>query len=160
MLALRKSWLIATGFLGLFVCGTFSVSGAERASSPSPASEPRFQAGDTLIVAGPKARLMQGDRVVTAVPQGQRIVVVEVRDGWVGTHVTVNGQTKAGWLAMADFLPAVALAGEPKPADVAVTVHVCESWPAQAQETEAFLIGKYLRHETDPNIHVWEPWRQ
>jgi hypothetical protein len=125
---------------------TFSVMGAE---SVAPAGAPRFQAGDVLIVAAANARLMWGEQVVTAVPRGQRVVVVEVRDGWVGTHVTVNGQAKSGWMAVGEFLPSAS----------PVAVCVCESRPAITADVEAFLIGRYQRHETDPDIHVWEPWR-
>lgn len=160
MYAVRKSGLITTGILGLLLCGTFTAAGAERKSSPAPGGAPRFRVGDTMVVTGTNAQLMRGDRAVAAVARGQHILVVEIREGWIGTHVAVNGQTKGGWLAVAEILPAASPVHDPQPTDVATTVCVCESRLVQTGDVDAFLIGKYMRHETDPNIHAWEPWRR
>jgi len=148
-----------------------------------PAAAPQFQAGDTLVVASERANLMLGDQVISVLGEGTRIVVVEFRDRWVGTHVVVQGQRKAGWVWVRDFLPAngavkpgqktLAGAGSASQPQVyaAAESTVSEAaepaprvsrpvWTRAAPERrDPFLIGKYDRHETDPNVHVWEPWR-
>ena len=48
---------------------------------------------------------MVGDEVVATVLKGQRIIVIDVRDSWVGTYVSVNGQQRRGWITTADFVP-------------------------------------------------------
>ncbi len=116
--------------------------------------------GDTVSVAAPSAQLFRGTDVVAVLPKGQQIVVHEVRDAWVGTQVTVGGQVQSGWIQVSDFVPVISSAGpgavaiQPVAATPAYTACVyCECL------LDDFLIGKYLRHEPEPNIHVWEPWR-
>jgi hypothetical protein len=76
-----------------------------RASGESPLTEPGFKPGDIVAVAPERANLMRGAEVVAVVPGGQRIVVVEVRDQWVGAYVLISGEKKAGWLRTTDFIP-------------------------------------------------------
>jgi hypothetical protein len=162
-----------------------SLFAADRHREPAkqpPAVEPRFQAGDTLAIASEGADLMLGEQVIAVLSRGKRIVVVEVRDAWVGTHVIVQGEKKAGWVRVHDFLPPAgaakrgerAVAGADSVSQAAYTtadsvvseaaeaaprVSQPGSRPVEREYRDAFLIGKYDRHETDPNVHVWEPWR-
>ena len=144
-------------------------------ASQAPAAEPRFKPGDTLLVAAERANLMLGNDVIAAVRKGQRIVVVEVRHPWVGTYVMANNQKKVGWIRSKEFLPAdiPALAASAEssagpqvyssyrpvaePAAAPVRVYVA---PSNTGVDDAYLVGKYQRHELDPNVHVWVPWRR
>lgn len=159
---------------------TFSLSAAARglsgeragpSSGPSPQTEPAFKPGDVIAVAPQHANLMRGADVVAVVPGGERIVVVEVRDQWIGTYVVRNGQKKAGWLRATDFIPAddsakpqegqVCLCAMPTttaaaPNPPAATCPV-RTGPAERYFRD-YYTGYYGRHETDPDIHVWEPW--
>ncbi len=151
----------------VFLSPAVLAAGGERdpgAPGQAPQAEPRFKAGDTLVIAAERSNLMLGQAVVTAMPKGHRIVVVEFRDPWVGTYASVNGQKKSGWIRVADVVPGNGdSAREPvRSAPPATTVGnrlLLRSTPPP-EPWDAYLIGYYLRHETDPNVHVWEPWRR
>ena len=107
-------------------------------------------------------------------PKGQRIIIIEVRDPWVGTYVSVNGQERAGWIGIAAFVPASSPAKSEtqihtaselivsEPAQNAARVQVRR--PARSDPGDDYFQNYYYRyymlHETDPNIHVWEPWNR
>ena len=169
----QTNWRIAGLLAAILVLASASAWAVESAASDAsgaPAAEPRFKPGDTLLVAAEGANLMLGNEVITAVRKGQRIVVVEVRHPWVGTYVMVNNQKKVGWIRSKEFipadLPALAASAGPQvyssyrpvaePAAAPVRVYVA---PSSSSVDDAYLVGKYQRHELDPNVHVWEPWR-
>lgn len=145
-----------------------AANGVGRAGDPSaPQTHPHFRAGDTVTVALDSARIMLGQQVVGTLPHGHRVLVAEVRDGWVGMHAQVQGQQQSGWMRMSDFIPgdnsaspatAQAYAAyRPVVAEsTPVVPYVCTAGPGVGDQ---FLIGRYQRHEVDPNMHVWEPWR-
>ena len=124
------------------------------------------------MVASPQANLVMGNKVVARLVKGQRVVVIEVRDSWVGTYVAVNGQKVPGWISISDFVPAGGAAkAEPQiyAASEAVGVVPAQEAPSvQARRPVASRPGDdyfrnynyryYSLHETDPNIHAWEPW--
>ena len=37
---------------------------------------------------------MRGDKIIASVPKGQQVVVVEVRDPWLGIYVWIGDQKK------------------------------------------------------------------
>jgi hypothetical protein len=116
------------------------------------------------------------------VPKGQTVVVVEVRGRWVGIYVSIDGQKKEGWLRTTDFVPTgaatqpasvtaslpvmrrdgpeVILAAESKSSAPPAPASACEAPSGQANDHyfRAYYTGYYTRHETDPNLEVWEPW--
>jgi hypothetical protein len=143
--------------------------------SAAPGEEPRLKVGSTLVIAADSANLMVGSAVVATIPKGQRIVVVEVRDSWVGTYVLVNGQKRAGWIGSADFVPSggpvkpepqiytaseSTTVTEPAQSPAKVRVRVPAVSDARDDYFRDYNTGYYTRHETDPNVHVWEPWRR
>jgi hypothetical protein len=164
---------VASWLAGALVFCPFPVAAAANAAGP-PATEPQFQAGDTVTIASENAQLMLGERFLGPVPKGVQVLVVEVRDPWIGTQVMVDGRRTAGWIRVDDLLPSgvasqpqlhttyrptlpeVAFEAVEPPRYVVVP---CRPMPAD-DESAAFMIGKYDRHETDPNVHVWEPWRR
>jgi hypothetical protein len=168
--------IVAGLFAGLSLSIGAIALGAEsdwEASGPPPAAVPAFKAGDVVTVAPESANLMRGTEVVAVVAGGQRIVVVEVRGQWVGTYVAANGEKKDGWLRMSDFIPA----GDSARADHRVPCQQCalQTVTAASSTPEAAVCrvraeptgssyfrdydaGYYGRHETDPNLTVWEPW--
>ena len=163
--------LLATG---LAVGGELGIG-----SSQAPGAEPRFKVGDTLTIAADRANLMVGSVVVAALSRGARIVVVEVRDSWIGTYVSVNGQQKAGWIGAIDFIPTGLAADSEARVSTAFLPIVSESVPAVAgsgvnptppvpriDHSHDYASGYYQEqgvyyneHGVEPNIHVWEPWR-
>jgi hypothetical protein len=162
---------------GAFVCVAINAGGAETFLSTAPPAEPQFQPGDIVVVAAEQAKLMRGDELVATVPQGRRVVVVEVRQAWVGTHVMVNDENKAGWIHMSHFLPLerpaqVVPAAQGYSAAYPSAAYLSEAATVpsntlvttresvQAGESDPYLVGRQQRHETDPNMHVWEPWRR
>ncbi len=173
-------------WVGGIVLFSFSVFAADpklKSAGRPPAVEPRFRPGDTLAVASERAQLLIGDQVLALLRKGQRVIVAEVREPWVGTHVMHGGEKKAGWIHIHDFLPPAG-AGHPdgtatataesvpqvqistsasatvaEAAERAPCVFLRSGRSAEREYWDDFLIGKYDRHETDPNIHVWEPWR-
>ena len=140
-------------------------------SGQSPQTAPAFKPGDIIAVVPERASLMRGGEVVAVVPGGQRIVVVEVRNHWIGTYVFANGERKAGWLRTADFIP-INDSAKPQEGQVCLcAVQTATAAPpnpgaacrARSEPTRDYFrdyyTGYYERHETDPNIHAWEPWR-
>jgi hypothetical protein len=144
MNASLKSLLVVGLFAVVFAC----VAGPACANE---AADRVVKPGDLLSVAQ-RTNLMSGERVVGAVPKGQQIIVVEVRDNWVGTAVLLNKQTKMGWIKAKDLVGV----GAPVAAQAA---SACDSLCSCCVELDDFLIGRIYRHEVDPNMHVWEPWR-
>jgi len=172
-----KSVFVLGLLAGAFLCVAITAGGAETAVSVAPPAQPQFQPGDIVVVAAEQAKLMRADQLVATVPQGRRVVVVEVREAWVGTCVLVNDEHKTGWIHMSHFLPleqpAQILqasqgysAAYPSAAYLSDAATVpSNTWlttrgSAQAGESDPFLVGRQQRHETDPNMHVWEPWRR
>jgi hypothetical protein len=114
---------------------------------------------------------MVGSSVVATLPKGREIVVVEVRDPWVGVFVSVDGQRKAGWLRNRDFLPPAEQGGRESPGP-AVAGPAGPETPAAMTGASAqpcfcnspspgygYNVPSYRSHEPDPDIHQWEPWR-
>ena len=175
---LRKS-VIAYSVAVLLVCVTVA-TGAEVAAdarSQAPDIAPQVKAGDVLTVAGERADMMVGRTVLATLPQGQQVLVVDIRDAWIGTYVRVGSREQAGWIATGAFVPTAVAAKSPGPADACppqprtvfrpiasetvysqVPAAASRSRPAQQEEWDAFTVGKYMRHEIDPNVHAWEPW--
>jgi len=167
MNVLWKSRLDVGWMVVVFLSSAVLAAGGDRDpgdSGQAPRAEPRFKAGDTLVIAAERSNLMLGQAVVAAIPKGQRIVVVEFRDPWVGTYAAANGQKKAGWIRVTDVVPGngdsarAPVRSAPPPTPVGNRLLLRSTPPADPWD--AYLIGYYLRHETDPNIHVWEPWRR
>jgi hypothetical protein len=158
-------------FVSVLLVAVLAVSLAAVAVEPDrgspPADQPRFKAGDIATVAVDNARLMTGNEVVAAVPKGQRIVVIEVRGSWIGTYLSLAGQQKSGWIGTDAFVPAAPSPREPVLHTVAMPVEAQPaqstpsyySGPERGRAADDYHVGYYLRHETDPNIHTWEPWR-
>lgn len=162
---------LAAGAMGgiLLSLASIALAGNSDPAGP-PTGEPRFKSGDLLTVAADRANLMVGNQVLAALPKGQQIVVADVRGAWVGAYVLVGGQQRAGWIQIADFVPVPGMAqSEPRIYSVArpvepaapqpVVVPIAPG-PSQASVDREYYIGYYLNHETDPNVHTWEPWRR
>jgi hypothetical protein len=175
--ALWKTWLVTGLSVGTFLFAAQAANGSPDSggSAVPPRETPQFKAGDVLTVATPNTSLMRGEQVTATVPQGQQVVVVEVRDPWVGVYVSIGNQKKAGWLQATAFVPRgkqpelvaagysaqqeqgpqVRLAAQsvsaPQPAAIC---------PVSSADTffRAYDAGYYGRHETDPNLETWEPW--
>ena len=165
---------VVVGLLGAMILSVTAVAAAgdrgSAGSAQAPGGKPQFKVGDVLAVAAENANLMVGSEVLAVLPKAAQILVVETRDGWVGGYVSVGGQQRAGWIRVADFVPA------PRPAQPESHLYTAamqiESQPAQSTTRyqapvrvsapsydQDYHIGYYIRHETDPNVHVWEPWR-
>lgn len=166
----------------LLASSLFAATPILKSTSSAPAVEPSFRVGDTLTVASESAKVMIGSRVIGSAHKGQRILVVEVRNQWVGTQVMVAGEKKAGWIRARDFVPSASAArpGEKTVAatdadlqpqisttarsivteavEPSTTVPLRVAAPAEREHLDAFMVGRYDRHETDPNVHVWQPW--
>ncbi|MGA2068281.1 MAG: S24/S26 family peptidase [Thermoguttaceae bacterium] len=145
-------------------------------SGQAPRTEPTFKPGDILTVAAERANLMRGAEVVAVVPGGERLVVVEVRDQWIGTYVSENGERKAGWLRTSDFVPVTDVAAKPQAGQACLcamqTATAAPPAPAAAYPVgAAYSVGSgpmqgyyqgyfssYYSHEPDPDIHAWQPW--
>jgi hypothetical protein len=132
------------------------------ASQPAaPQTAPGFQAGDTLLVATENTALRMGDKVLATLSCGRPVTVTEVREGWVGVCVLTDGRRSHGWVQSSHVLPA----GQMQMASSSGAQLACVASPAStcvedADSSDPFLVGRYQRHELDPNMHVWEPWRQ
>jgi hypothetical protein len=182
--ALWKRWLIA----GLIVGA--GLSPAARAANDNqdsrglaqpPRETPQFKPGDVLTVAAQSTPLMRGDKIIASVPKGQQVVVVEVRDPWLGIYVSIGDQKKAGWMRTTAFIPAaggdqpgyVTAGYDVKPEGSPQVTFATESQPVSpSQASAAYCVpagaadhyfraydaGYYTRHETDPNLEAWEPW--
>lgn len=61
-----------------------------------------IQVGDTVAIKGDDVKLMRGTNVVGVVPNGLEFNVTQVRHGWLGTVVEVNGQKLNGWVRNSD----------------------------------------------------------
>lgn len=143
----------------------------DRAAPLAPSDLPQFKVGETLSVATENARLMVGSAAVATLARGQHIIVVEVRGPWIGTQISVGGQQKTGWIATADFVSTpiaqtpepqirtVSKPVEPQPIETANIYTEPARVGISSNYQDDYLFGYYVRHETDPNLHVWEPWR-
>jgi len=58
--------------------------------------------GEMVVVSSDNANLMRGAAVLTALPEGHRLTVTEVRGPWLGTNVDVDGQSFSGWILSRD----------------------------------------------------------
>ena len=123
-----------------------------------------------------------GDKIIATVPKGQQVVVVEVRDPWLGIYVSIGDQKTAGWMRTTAFVPA---GGGNQPGYVAAGYDVKREGgpevilaaqsqirfpgggsPLSAADSSrpasdyfrGYDNGYYTRHETDPNLETWEPW--
>jgi hypothetical protein len=123
----------------------------------APADAPQFNAGDTLTIATDAAQMMRGAGLVATVPKGQRFTVVEVRGPWIGTQLLVGGQQRLGWIADTDVVSVPQAYAVYKPVEMTAAAarytSVCRVY------SDDYLYGYYVRHETDPDMHAWEPWR-
>jgi hypothetical protein len=164
---------LVVGVVVVSSLSTVMVAAAERqdrSSGVAPQAAPEFQAGDVLTVTSDGARMMRGADLVAVAAKGQRLVVVDVRDGWIGAYMFTNGQRQAGWFRAIDVTPAD---DPPKPAPAQACLCAMQTVtpaPQPAQETSpvsngprrdyfrAYDAGYYDRHETDPNLTTWEPW--
>jgi len=54
--------------------------------------------GDTVVVDGKDANIMNGTDVVGAAPSGLKFKVTKTVDGWLGAIVDVDGQKLKGWI--------------------------------------------------------------
>jgi hypothetical protein len=54
--------------------------------------------GDKVIVHAQGTRLMLGDQIVSTVPKGQQLTVLEILGSWVGTTVKTDAGEKRGWI--------------------------------------------------------------
>ena len=172
---------ILAAFVMLLATG-LAVGGELVTSAPylAPGAEPRFKVGDTLIIAADRADLMVGSNVVASLLRGTRIVVVEVRESWIGAYVSVNGQHKAGWIGAIDFIPTGLAANSDARMSTAVLPVVSESVPTvvgsgvnptppvlRIDHSRDYASGYrgeqgvyYNEHGVDPDIHAWEPWKR
>lgn len=187
---MRRFWKSIVALMWIAVALTVGplrhASAEDRAAKPcpqAPGAAPELKAGDVLAVAVDRTNLMLGDQVVAAVPRGQQLLVMETRDHWIGGQTMIDGRQLSGWVRMEDFIPrnlAPGLAGaspatpggprpytvgyepaaaSPPPQPAVVTMPIVA--PAASRSySDAWLIGRFERHEPDPNMHVWEPWRQ
>ncbi len=182
---LWKGRLMAGLMVGACLSTAVLAANGDRDSrgSPQPPREtPQFKAGDVLAVAAESTPLMRGDKIIAIVPKGQPVVVVEVRDPWLGIYVSIADQKTAGWMRTTAFVP---LGGSDRPDYVAAAYNVKrEGGPEVTLATEHKSVspagesaacrdssgpasnyfrdydaGYYTRHETDPNLETWEPWR-
>jgi hypothetical protein len=170
---LWKTWFVAGLSTCLLAAQAAGGNPDSNGSAVPPRERPQFKAGDVLAVAA-NAPLMRGEQVTATVPAGQQVIVVEVRDPWVGVYVSIGSQQKAGWLPTTAFVPGgtqpeLVAAGynaqqEGTPARLAgesvsppVPAVVCPT-PAADHYFRAYDAGYYGRHETDPNLVTWEPW--
>ncbi len=179
---MRSIFSVMVAFLPagvILACSSVEAAGPVVSVDPAPPSaEPQFKAGDVLTVAADRSPLMRGSQALANLTKGQQILVVEVRGNWIGTQMVVGGEKMAGWLRTEDFLPApkavASLAGSSCPQTVAQPVAYTTARPALPEAApepvrvpvvsyreamDPYLVGRYIRHETDPNVHVWEPWR-
>lgn len=181
-----KGWLVLGCVAGVLTFCALPAVGEQGNSSQSPSDEPNFKAGDTLVVGAATAKLMRGGQVLANLPKGLRILVVEARKGWVGTCVTANGTTIAGWIRMSDFIQngdtsgVTGITESSTTSAYYMTAYRPESAEAPAQATpvaatpqpspaqnlvpraavDEYRGRSYPLYETDPNIHAWEPWRR
>lgn len=124
---------------------------------PAPSSEPRFKPGDTVQVATEGAQLMLGTEVIAELQQGQPIVVVEVQHPWIGTYVLSDNQKKTGWVRSKEFIPVATPAKPQAAACPQISRGAVEQVfvASRSSVDSAYMIGKYDRHELDPNVHTW-----
>lgn len=182
--ALWKRWLIAGLIVGVCLPAARAARGSPDSGGAAtpPRETPQFKPGDVLSVAAANAPLMRGEQVIATVPTGQQIVVVDVRDPWIGVYVSIGTEQKAGWIRTTAFVPAannqaeliaagrsveqqggpqitLAAAATSQAVSPPATAAPCPvASPPAAQYFQAYDAGYYGRHETDPNLETWEPW--
>jgi hypothetical protein len=133
-----------------------------------------------LTIAAESAQLMRGDKIIATVPKGRQVVVVEVRDPWIGIYVSLGDQRKAGWMQTAAFVPSggsaaqgyiaagydvkqqggpqIALTAESPSISLSEASSACRVRVQSPDYFRDYDAGYYTRHETDPNLQTWEPW--
>lgn len=57
-----------------------------------------FSAGDKVVVAGNGAEMKRGTDVLGNVPAGTEFQVTQVKNGWLGAAVEVDGKSLNGWV--------------------------------------------------------------
>ena len=60
--------------------------------------KPEIKPGDTVIVAEDGTKLMRGTEVVAELKKRTEIKVTQVKDDWIGGHLTANGEQPTGWI--------------------------------------------------------------
>jgi hypothetical protein len=73
---------------------------SRRSFSYQPVPEVSFKAGQRVAVAGDGVKLMRGRDAIATLDKGQEVTILKVQGQWLGTSVTVDGQTKSGWVAV------------------------------------------------------------
>ena len=66
---------------------------------PSSKKEAPIKVGDTVVVSEDGAKLTLGSKVLAELSKGSKIKVVQLKDDWIGGHVTIDGKKQAGWIA-------------------------------------------------------------
>ena len=66
--------------------------------SPLLARADSFAEGDACVVTVKEASLQRGDELLVRIPNGTRLKVERVREGWVRTRFTSEGKTHEGWI--------------------------------------------------------------
>jgi len=99
---------------------------ARQAFSYEPTRSPLLKSGDLVVVAGENAKLMVGDRVLAAVPKGQRLTVSAVQGSWLGTSIQAGDQEISGWLQNSEVTPLQAAIVSPP--QVTFATPGCGSW--------------------------------
>lgn len=148
--------------------------------SQAPPAVPKFSPGDVVQIGVPSAKLMLGSDVLAEVGKGEPIVVVETRDSWVGTVVSIGGRSKAGWIRTDAFIPGSKSEKQDGGREARLAARttlvsagqvystyrpVLPDNPAPAPLAESrevrdeYVMRRNDLHETDPNMHTWEPWR-
>jgi len=78
---------------------------ARQAFFYEPTPLPLLKSGDAVVVAAGNAKLMVGERMIAAVPKGQRLTVSAVEGPWVGTSIQTGDQEISGWLRTGEVTP-------------------------------------------------------
>lgn len=74
---------------------SYSYDPGYRSFSYEPSS---FAAGDMVVVTGDNAQMKRGTDVLGNVPNGTEFKVTQVKDGWLGASVDVDGNKLNGWI--------------------------------------------------------------
>jgi uncharacterized protein (TIGR03000 family) len=63
-----------------------------------------FRIGDAVLVSTDRAPLAIGDAVLARIPQGRRLPVLQIQDGWLWTLTEENGRRLEGWVPMENVI--------------------------------------------------------
>ena len=61
--------------------------------------------GTVVVVSQETAELKLGDKTLVPLPRGAKLPVLDVREGWVGVSVLVEGKETIGWVRRGDVEP-------------------------------------------------------